>query len=179
MKKFLSILMSMVMVVTMLPRGSFAEENDKENVTNEKQQAKEIKSEKDNVNTDSEGVFKYLQDKFSLLINFVKEKAPQVWEKIKPYVEQCKTWGKDYYKNASEFADKVGKLGLVATVVLSALTAKVVWKVLKYIVALFDDDRPGQTGSCASNSPGSANCKQATMYACPNSGYQQLCSYAG
>ena len=145
MKKFLSILMSMVMVVTMLPRGSFADED----VAIKNQRDEKTTFEKDNVNTDSEGAFKYLQDKFSLLINFVKEKAPQVWEKIKPYVDKGEIWCKDYYKNVSEFADKVGKLGIVATVVLSALTAKVVWKVLKYIVALFDDDKPGQSGSCA------------------------------
>lgn len=137
MRKFLSIFMSAVMVVTMLPRVSFAEVG---NTVNEEQQTEETKPEKDSVNTDSEGSFKCLQDKFSLFTGFVKEKAPEVWEWLQPYVEQGKNWCTDYYKNASEFASKVGALGVITTVGLSALIVKVVWKTLKFVVALFSDE---------------------------------------
>lgn len=177
MRKLLSIFMSVVMVITMLPKMSFAEVGKTESTANEEQQAGGTEDKKDNVNTDSEGIFKYLQDKFSLLTGFLKEKAPEVWASLKPYVEQGKNWGKDYYNNVSEFAGKAGTLGVVTTVGLSALAVKVVWKVLKFIVALFGDDDSGQTGSCAPSSSYSANCGQTAICAYPTIGYQPSYSY--
>ena len=107
-KKFLSIFMSLVMVVTMLPKVSFAEEPP--------------------VRQNEERAVGGVQDNFFQAINFVKEKAPQAWEKIKPYVDRGQNWGKDYYKNVSEFASKVGVLGVAIAVVLSAIVCKVVYK---------------------------------------------------
>lgn len=116
MRRFLSIFMSLVMLVTMLPKVSFAEEPP--------------------VQQNEECAVGGVQDNFFQAINFVKEKAPQAWEKIKPYVEQGKSWGKDYYKNVSEFASKVGVLGGAIAVVLSAIVCKVVYKAGGFIARL-------------------------------------------
>ena len=175
-KKFLSIFMSVVMAVTMSPKVSFAEGGTTENKGNEEQQAGETTSEKDNANTDSEGAFKYLQDKFSLFTGFAKEKAPKVWELLKPYVDKGTNWGKDYYNNASEFVSKVGPLGVAATMGLATLAVKAVWKVFKFIVALFDDESK-QSGGYASNSSYSANSGQTTAYTYSTGGYQTPYSY--
>ncbi len=177
MKKFLSIFMSVVMAVTMSPKVSFAEGGTTENKCNEEQQAEETRSEKGNANTDSEGAFKYLQDKFSLLTNFAKEKAPKVWELLKPYVDKGTNWGKDYYDNASKFASKVGPLGVAATMGLSTLAVKVVWKTLKFVVALFSDEDDKQVGYYNSSSAYSTGGGQATTYAYPTGGYQTPYSY--
>ena len=93
-----------------------------------------------------------VQDTFFQFVGLVKERAPQVWEKIKPYVEQGKNWCKDYYSNVSEFASKVGTLGVAATMLLSALAVKVVWKTLKFVVALFSDEDDKQVGGYNSKS---------------------------
>ena len=160
MRKLLSIFMSVVMVVTMLPKMSFAEVGKTESTANEEQQAGGTEDKKDNVNT-----------------GFLKEKAPKVWELLKPYVEQVENWGKNYYSNVSEFAGKVGPLGVAATMGLSTLAVKVVWKTLKFVVALFGDDDSGQTGSCAPSSSYSANCGQTAICAYPTIGYQPSYSY--
>lgn len=152
MKRFLSIFMFVVMAVTMSPKVSFAEGGTTENKCNEEQQAEETRSEKGNANTDSEGAFKYLQDKFPLLTDFAKEKAPKVWELLKPYVDKGTDWGKDYYDNVSGFASKMGALGLITTVGLSALIVKIIWKTLKFVVALFSDEDDKQVDSSKPNS---------------------------
>lgn len=108
MKRLVSILMSMVMAVMTLPMMSFAEEQ----------------SAQQNEKCPVGGV----QDAFFQVVSVAKEKAPQVWGKIKPYVDKGKIWCKDYCKSALEFAGKVGKLGVAVTVVLSALVGKVVYK---------------------------------------------------
>lgn len=177
MRKFLSIFMSLVMAVTMLPKVSFAEGGTTEDKCNEEQQAEETRSEKGNANTDSEGAFKYLQDKFSLFTDFLKEKAPKVWDSLKPYVDKGTNWGKGYYNKVSEFASKVGALGFITTVGLSALIVKIIWKFLEFIVLWRVGDKSGQSGGCASNSSYSANSGQVTTYAYPTGGYQTPYSY--
>lgn len=157
MRKFLSIFMSLVMVVTMLPKVSFAEEPP--------------------VQQNEECAVGGVRDNFFQFVNFVKEKAPQAWEKIKPYVEQGKSWGKDYYKNVSEFASKVGVLGVAATVGLSALVVKVGWKILKFIVALFSDEDDKQAGHYNSNSTCSMDRGKPITYTYSTGGYQTPCSY--
>lgn len=154
MRKFLSIFMSLVMVVTMLPKVSFAEGSP--------------------VQQNEECAVGGVQDNFFQAVNFVKGKAPQAWEKIKPYVEQGKSWGKDYYKNVSEFASKVGALGVAATVGLSALAVEVGWKILKFVVGLFSDEDDKQVGYYNSNSTYSMDGGRATTYAYSTGGYQKL-----
>lgn len=159
----------------MLPKVSFAEGG--KNKVNEEQQAGETRSEEGNANTDSEGAFKYLQDKFSLFTDFAKEKAPKVWELLKPYVDKGTNWGKDYYNNASEFVSKVGPLGVAATMGLSALVVKLGWKVLKFIVGLFSDEDNKQAGYYNSNSAYSTGGGQTTTYTYSTNGYQTPYSY--
>ncbi len=184
MRKLLSIFMSVVMVVTMLPKMSFAEVGKTESTANEEQQVGGTEDKKGNANPHSEGTFKYLQDKFSLLTGFLKEKAPEVWDSLKPYVEQGKNWGKDYYNNVSEFASKVGVLGVAATVALPvlavglfALAVKVVWKFIKFILTVFKDEESKQVGRYAPYSLYSANSGQAAAYTYSNGGYQTPYSY--
>ncbi len=176
MRKFLSIFMSLVMVVTMLPKVSFAVEPTASRY-NALTSEEENNGKGDDIGPQEEGVFKFLQDKFSLFTVFLKEKAPYVWEKIESHVDEGKEWCADYYKNVSEFASKVGALGIAATVGLSALAVKVVWEVLKFIVALFGDDESKQADSYASNSSYLANSGQVTTYTYSTGGYQTPCSY--
>lgn len=157
MKKFLSIFMSVVMVVAMLPKVSFAEEPP--------------------VQQNEECAVGGVQDDFFQAINFVKEKAPKAWEWLKPYVDKGTNWGKDYYNNASEFAGKVGKLGVAVTIGLSALVVKLGWKVLKFIVGLFSDEDNKQAGYYNSNSAYSTGRGQTTTYTYSTNGYQTPYSY--
>lgn len=157
MRKFLSIFMSVVMVVAMLPKVSFAEEPP--------------------VQQNEECAVGGVQDNFFQAINFVKEKAPQVWEKMESCVEDAKKWGKDYYNNASDFAGKAGALGVAATIGLSALVVKLGWKVLKFIVGLFSDEDNKQAGYYNSNSAYSTGRGQTTTYTYSTNGYQTPYSY--
>lgn len=155
MRKFLSIFMSLVMVVTMLPKVSFAQD-ESPGVNTFK---KETDSEGDDKNQKLEGVFKYLQENF-----------PETWKKIEPYVNSVKGWGKDYYENASEFAGKAGKLGVAVTIGLSALVVKVGWKILKFIAAWFVDEDDTQVGYY--NSPCSMDRGETITYTYSTGGDQ-------
>lgn len=158
-KKFLSIFMSLVMVVTMLPKASFAEVDTPNGHTAEECQDEDGVPENADKNQKLEGVFKYLQENF-----------PETWKKIEPYVNSVKGWGKDYYENASEFAGKAGKLGVAVTIGLSALVVKVGWKILKFIAAWFVDEDDTQVGYY--NSPCSMDRGETITYTYSTGGDQ-------
>lgn len=169
----------------MLPKASFAEGDTPNGHTAEERQDEGGASENGNEGQQPDGPFKFLSDNFSLLTNFVKGKAPQVWEKMKPYVDSVKNWGEGYYNNASEFSGKAGALGVAATIGLSALVVKVGWEILKpigrpivkRIARLLSDEDNKQAGYYNSNSAYSTGRGQTTTYTYSTNGYQTPYSY--
>lgn len=137
MKKFLSIFMSMVMVVTMLPRMSCTKSAEAWFDFFKNSQKEE-------------------QDKEFL--NKLQEQYPD----LVPYIEKAATWCKNYKDGVVAFADKAGKLGVAATVVLSALAVKVAWKILRFVVRLFDNEKSKQNVVYTNSSRTSANTGKST-----------------
>lgn len=139
MKKLLSIFMSMVMVVTMLPRMSCTKSAEAVCSFFESSEKKD-------------------QDK--KILNKMQEQYPN----LVPYINKVATWCKNYKDGVVAFADKAGKLGVAATVVLSALTVKVAWKILRFVVRLFDNEKSKQNVVYTNSSRTSANTGKSTEY---------------